>query len=199
MNSAHPLSPAAPYFGQRSSARLVTSTAATAAQPALPTAMNTIAPEYIGDAEVIDAGEFARLIRKNRGLKVYLHACTPDYASHRSVPGVLGCMSFKLSVKKALADLADGSLDAFSWQFTANIGPHLDHAAAPELLQLRRALPRLRAKIEDYERLAASYTHPDAASYARRCHDYAATTRRQLAEVQDRLAALNAQPAAHAA
>jgi hypothetical protein len=159
--------------------------------------MNTPKPDYLGEAEIIDAGEFARLIREHRGLTLYV--IVRSSSLQRDVPGVLGCVSVKLSAKQALAELNSGSLDGFAWQYARNYGPHVDTTPACELLQLRRVLPRLPAKIAEYERLAAGYTHPEQARCAETYRGFADRARRQLAEVEARLATLSAPAAAASA
>lgn len=130
---------------------------------------------------ILDAAEFARLIRKHRRVGVHIR----DYDGH-------GVAYIYVPAKQILQALERGSLDGLVWSADVD-GVDVTGCPVPEPIRLRRAIPRLRAQLATEraycERLAARQDLFGAASIdnARR---NVVTTERDLAAAERRLAAL---------
>ncbi|ACB76678.1 hypothetical protein [Opitutus terrae] len=96
---------------------------------------------------IIDRAEFARLIRKHRGIVVYVF---PSNRDSRVLRNLNSCFSLRVSAKQALEKLEGGSLDAFTWSLS-KYGLEVETDVAPLWLQRRRRRERVVEEIASHE------------------------------------------------
>lgn len=145
------------------------------------------------EREILDRAEFARLIRKEDGLRVCVHV---DLYSRRDViKGIPDGFVARMTAKEAISKLNAGDFDAFVWQHS-HYGAYVANAVAPAAVQLRRLAEITAMKISRHEeRLATPQVNEewDAESRAR-SETALAELRATSARIRAQLADLEAQP-----
>jgi hypothetical protein len=148
---------------------------------------------------VIDRAEFARLIRKHRGLSMCVFV--PDYLRDEVVRGAAEqCFHVTVPAKQALESLERGNYDACEWAVNAH-GDATVHTylVAPAWLQIQRRRELVAGKIADYERRLARPALLDCkwdAEARVRSEQSLSRDRAELARWDAELAARKAQPLA---
>ena len=143
---------------------------------------------------IIDRAEFARLIRKHRGLGVFV--TISDYCADKVVRGCQpGHFGVTVPAKQAIEKLESGDFDAFVWEAN-EYGAHVvTYSAAPAWLQITRRRELRSARIESHiARLARPVVVGDSwdARMRESAETYLAKDRAEVARWDAELAAIRA-------
>lgn len=155
---------------------------------------------YAGQATILDRTEFARLIRQQGYLTVFLHS-RPD-ADVYMAGGC--CARFEVPAKQAIELLNDGELDTLEWVLSNGGAPKVNGYTAPLAVQWQRRIEILMRRETEHEAviakaeqmIAAGHDAPWRVELAESRRATLAEERAEIERLRSLLAARHTQPAA---